>query len=364
MSNGIFISYRRSDTEGEASRLAEDLRERLDNVQIFRDVETIAPGEDFVEALERALGDCAVMLVMIGPTWVDARGDNGERRLEDPKDWVRLEVGRALARKVRAIPITCRGASEPKAAALPSDLQPLCTKQAVEIDNNRWRYDVDRLIDRLVQIEGLRRRARPDPAPSPSPSAAAVPLVQAASPLPPAVKPAGVGKGLLIGGAFTLVALVAIGLMFGDSDSSKSASPPPGSDPYSLQQPAEPEPRAAPKAMSAPTPAPTPAPQPAPPPVQMQNNATLSGIWRSRDGEVYNFEQRGNEVAATLQLAGGIVGVGRGELNGTILQLVIAVPSGNTQVQANCALQAAPDWRSFNGMCAGPGGQYGVSIFR
>lgn len=359
MSNGIFISYRRSDTEGEASRLAEDLRERLDDVQIFRDVETIAPGEDFVEALERALGDCAVMLVMIGPTWVDARGDNGERRLEDPKDWVRLEVGRALARKVRAIPITCRGASEPKAAALPSDLQPLCTKQAVEIDNNRWRYDVDRLIDRLVQIEGLRRRARPDAATNVSPHVVVAPP---ASPLPPPVKSSGVGKGLLIGGALALVAVIALVLMRDDSDSSRSASPPPGSDPYALQQPAEAEPRAAPKAQ----PAPGPAPQalPVPPPVQVQPNATLSGIWRSRDGEVYNFEQRGNEIAATLQLAGGIVGVGRGELNGTILQLVIAVPSGNTQVQANCALQAAPDWRSFNGMCAGPGGQYGVSIFR
>jgi hypothetical protein len=329
-----------------------NLRDRLEDVQIFRDVETIAPGEDFVEALGRALGDCAVMLVMIGPTWLDARDEDGKRRLDDPKDWVRLEVARALAQKVRAIPITCRGATEPKAVALPADIQPLCTKQAVEIDNNRWRYDVDRLIDRLVQIEGLRRRPKPEPVPGPSPRP---------SPLPQPVKSSGLGKGLLIGGAITFFALIFIGVLINESEKGGSAAPPPGSDPYSLTQSAEPEPRPAAKIVNTPAPAPAPAPAPT---VQRQQPAALNGIWRSRDGEVYNFEQRGNEVAMTLQMASGIVGVGQGVLNGSMLQLVIALPAGNTQIQANCALQAAPDWRSFNGLCAGPAGQYAVSIFR
>ena len=87
MPKGIFISYRHKDTQGEASRLADDLREALSGVQIFRDVETIAPGEDFVAALERALADCSVMLVLIGPIWLEARDAQGGRKIDDPNDW-------------------------------------------------------------------------------------------------------------------------------------------------------------------------------------------------------------------------------------------------------------------------------------
>jgi hypothetical protein len=167
------------------------------------------------------------------------------------------------------------------------------------------------------------------------------------------------GKSLLIGGALVSVGLIGFGLMINGSGNGGSAAPPPGSDPYSQPQAQEPEPGPAPQPVA--TPAPTPVPVPA---LQRPQPAALSGIWRSRDGEVYSFEQQGNEIALTLQMAGGIVGVGQGVLTGSILQLVIAVPSGATQVQASCALQAAPDWRSFDGLCARPTGQYAVSIFR
>jgi hypothetical protein len=348
MRNGIFISYRRSDTEGEASRLAEDLREKLVDVQIFRDVETISPGEVFPEALARALADCVVQLALIGPTWLDARDEDGKRRLEDPNDWVRQEIRQALASKVRVIPVTCRGAVPPKESALPSDIAMFAQRQAVEIDNNRWRYDVDQLIDRLVQSQGFKRRVMPTPGPVPGPA-----------PVPaPAPKSGGLLKGLLIGGAVTLGALMMIGLLVESNDKEESSGGLPSDPSYSLAPAVE---VPAPKKPAAPV---LPAPQPAPTqPAAAPSAPNLSGIWRSNDGDVYSFQQQGSELLATVQVNGAVLGAGRGVLNGQILQLALLLTS-NTQVQVNCSLQAGPNFQSFTGVCQGPGGQYPAHIYR
>ena len=365
MRNGIFISYRRSDTEGEASRLAEDLRERLDNVQIFRDVETIAPGEDFAEALERALGDCEVLLALIGPTWLEARNDAGKRRLDDETDWVRQEVSRALARKVRVIPVTCRNATPPKESELPADIALLSKRQAIEIDNNRWRYDVDQLIDRLVQSQGFRRRGGQKPTPTPAP-------------LPPPVSvKSGARKGILIGVGATLgilaVIIWAIGAALEEAtpdivagmkmasemasaakDQRGSGSLPSNPPPVAPVATSEPAPRPRPTTVPAPAPSPAPA---------APSRPDLSGLWRSNDGDVYSFQQQGSEVLATVQVRGVVLGAGRGVLNGQILQLALVLTS-NAQVQVNCSMQADPNFQSFTGVCSGPGGQYPAHIYR
>lgn len=352
MRNGIFISYRRSDTEGEASRLAEDLREKLVDVQIFRDVETISPGEVFPEALARALADCVVQLALIGPTWVDARDDDGKRRLDDPNDWVRQEIRQALASKVRVIPVTCRGAAPPKESALPSDIAMFAQRQAVEIDNNRWRYDVDQLIDRLVQSQGFKRRVAPTPGPAPTPTPVPAP--------PP--KSGGMLKGLLIGGAITLGVLMVIGFLVETNNAEDSPRSLPSDSSYSLP-PAPVE--APPPKKAAPAPV-LPAPQPTPAPAQPSaapSGPNLSGIWRSNDGDVYNFQQQGSELLATVQVNGAVLGAGRGLLNGQILQLALVLTS-NAQIQVNCSLQAGPNFQSFTGVCQGPGGQYPAHIYR
>ena len=349
MRNGIFISYRRSDTEGEASRLAEDLREKLMDVQIFRDVETISPGEVFPEALARALADCVVQLALIGPTWLDARDEDGKRRLDDSNDWVRQEIRQALESKVRVIPVTCRGAVPPKESALPSDIAMFAQRQAVEIDNNRWRYDVDQLIDRLVQSQGFKRRIVPTPGPAPTP---------APIPLPPP-KSGGLLKGLLIGGVVTFGFFLAIGLMIGDKEKSESSAGLPSDTSYSLA-PAPVE-APAPKAAIAPV-QPTAQPPAAATPAPISPN--LSGVWRSNDGEVYTFQQQGSELLLTLQMNGAVVGTGRAQLNGPILQIALVVPTGNAQLQANCSMQAGPNFQSFTGLCSGPRGQYPAHIYR
>jgi hypothetical protein len=147
----IFISYRRQDSQSAAGRLADDLKERLPETRIFRDIETIAPGEDFVEAIERALAECGVLLAIIGPRWLSVTGQDGKRRLDDPKDYTRVEVASALKRKeVRVIPVLVEGAVMPQAAELPDDLITLARRNAIDLTDKRWQYDVG-LIEAAVR---------------------------------------------------------------------------------------------------------------------------------------------------------------------------------------------------------------------
>ena len=163
---GIFVSYRRQDSQSAAGRLSDHLREHLASVPIFRDVETIEPGVDFVEAIGRALKSCKVLLAVIGPRWATITDENGQRRLDNVNDYTRLEIATALKRSdVRVIPVLVEGAQMPGAEALPEDLAALARRNAVELSDKRWDYDVSQLQNTLRGILGL-----PDPEPVPAPA--------------------------------------------------------------------------------------------------------------------------------------------------------------------------------------------------
>ena len=145
----VFISYRRSDTAGHAGRLLDALEERFDGNQLFRDIEDLEPGVDFPAALNRALSQSRTMLVVIGPTWATVAGPTGPR-IKEEHDFVRLEVAAALARKeVRVIPVLVGGGVLPKAHELPADLQELTKRNAFELSDTRWDFDVERLCQTL-----------------------------------------------------------------------------------------------------------------------------------------------------------------------------------------------------------------------
>ena len=97
------------------------------------DVTDIEAGVDFVDVLQRAVGSCDVLLAVMGREWLTCADRNGRRRLDDPHDFIRLEIGTALARKVRVIPVLVEGAVMPTASELPSDLEALTRRQAVEL---------------------------------------------------------------------------------------------------------------------------------------------------------------------------------------------------------------------------------------
>src|SRR5262249_42731377 len=117
-SANIFINYRREDSAGHAGRLFDRLSSHFAG-RGFMDIETIERGVDFVEVIEKAVGSCEVLIVMIGREWVRLKDASGRRRLDDPDDFVRLEIASALARDIRVIPVLVEGAPMPRSEDLP-----------------------------------------------------------------------------------------------------------------------------------------------------------------------------------------------------------------------------------------------------
>jgi hypothetical protein len=151
---GIFVSYRRKDTAGHAGRVFDRLRDHFGATRVFRDVNVLKGGEDFVEALARAVDSCQVFIVVIGREWFDARDDQGRRRLDDPRDFIRLEVETALRRKVLVLPVLVEGAVMPDLDDLPEPLRPLARRQAIELSDHRWDFDTQELITRIEEVIG------------------------------------------------------------------------------------------------------------------------------------------------------------------------------------------------------------------
>jgi hypothetical protein len=145
----VFLSYRRGDAAGYAGRLTDALIQRLGPKSVFQDVSAISPGRNFTMEIDRALADSDAALVVIGPGWITAETPQGTRRLLEADDYVRLEVSRALNRAIRVIPVLVGGARLPAAADLPSDLQELTQRQAVELHDGTWHRDVDGLVRSL-----------------------------------------------------------------------------------------------------------------------------------------------------------------------------------------------------------------------
>lgn len=153
---GIFISYRRSDSKGFAGRLASDLGGSFGDDLIFFDIDDIEGGENFVDAIENALDSCSVFLAVIGQSWVNVTDSLGNRRLHNADDFVRLELLSALGRKdVLTIPVLAGGADMPKASDMPTELQPLLLRQALKIRNDSWDYDLSEIVSAVHQSHGI-----------------------------------------------------------------------------------------------------------------------------------------------------------------------------------------------------------------
>jgi hypothetical protein len=150
----IFLSYRREDSSGHAGRLYDRLSQRFGYDNLFMDVDNIPPGLNFVEVIQNAGGACEVLLAVIGRHWLTSTDPQGERRLDNPEDFVRLEIMTALERKIHVIPVRVDGASMPRATELPDVLQPLARCQAFVV-GDRFHPDVDHLIKELEKILGM-----------------------------------------------------------------------------------------------------------------------------------------------------------------------------------------------------------------
>ena len=145
-SYGIFLSYRREDTTAHARLLQSELTGRFPDAPVFMDLDSIEPGLDFAEVIEGAVGSCAVLVVLMGRQWATLTDEGGQRRLDDPDDFVRSEVQTALVRGVRVIPVLVDGARPLRQQQMPAELHKLARLNALELSYGRYQYDSGRSV--------------------------------------------------------------------------------------------------------------------------------------------------------------------------------------------------------------------------
>jgi hypothetical protein len=163
----VFISYRRIDTPHVAGRLFDRLEVRFGTGNVLMDVDSIEPGLDFAKTIEDAVGACDVLLALIGPHWVDAMDEHGRRRLEDPDDFITLEVTAALRRHIRVIPVLVDGAPPPRREDLPESLATLARRQGIRLDHASFGAGTAILmsaLDRAIRARSADIDNKPKPA--------------------------------------------------------------------------------------------------------------------------------------------------------------------------------------------------------
>jgi TIR domain len=161
MAGKIFINYRRDDSAPHALNVAQYLENIFGRRNIFIDIDRLRAGQKFGAVLEDKLGQCKVMLAIIGPSWVDAREpETGGRRLDNPKDWVRLEIERSVARNIPVIPVLVAGATLPSRSDLPPTLQTLVDHQSAIVTANSFRHEMAGLARDVAALTARRSWGR------------------------------------------------------------------------------------------------------------------------------------------------------------------------------------------------------------
>ena len=162
----IFLSYRREDSIGIAGRIYDRLNVHFGDGNVFRDIDNIPFGVDFREYIDAAVGQCDLFLAVIGTRW--AGESDARRRIDDPRDFVRIEIESALKRGIPVIPILIDHATMPTDADLPPSLAGLVYRNAIDVDQGRdFHPHVDRLIRGIefhferVRITAARPSSRP-----------------------------------------------------------------------------------------------------------------------------------------------------------------------------------------------------------
>ena len=145
----VFISYRRSDTQDLAGRIADRIRAVPEVDHVFIDVDGIEPGADFSLKIQTALAESPVCILLIGPQWRGAHASDGTARIFEDRDFVRLEAA-ALASEQKVLPVLANGAPMPQAGELPEDLYRLPRINALSIRHSYFDHDIEYLIDILL----------------------------------------------------------------------------------------------------------------------------------------------------------------------------------------------------------------------
>jgi hypothetical protein len=150
---GVFICYRHADALPYARLLQVNLHERFPDARVFLDLDSIEVGVDFRKVISDAISECAVVVVLIGPHWGTLADEEGRRRLDDPDDYVRLEIRTAFKRGSRVIPVLVGGGRAVRPQELPADIRKLGRLNALEMScDHRYQYDEDRLMGVIERV--------------------------------------------------------------------------------------------------------------------------------------------------------------------------------------------------------------------
>ena len=151
--NNIFVSYRRDDSADVAGRIYDRLIDKFGKIRVFKDVDSIPLGVDFRDYIDTSISQSAVLLVVIGKAWLGESRDGSSRRIDDPKDFSRLEVAAALKRNIPIIPLLVSGGNVPAEQELPYDIKDLSYRNGVPIrPDPDFNNDIDRLISGIAKI--------------------------------------------------------------------------------------------------------------------------------------------------------------------------------------------------------------------
>jgi NB-ARC domain/TIR domain/Tetratricopeptide repeat len=150
---GIFINYRGADSHTAAALIDRELTARFGSDQVFLDCRSIPAGRDFGEELLDRVQACRVLLVVIGPRWLTLTDEAGERRIDDPRDWVRLEIAEALSGGLRVIPVLTDDVVLPAEADLPTEIAGLSRRQYVPLRRRYTTVDLAFLAERITEAD-------------------------------------------------------------------------------------------------------------------------------------------------------------------------------------------------------------------
>ncbi|MEV5970126.1 toll/interleukin-1 receptor domain-containing protein [Streptomyces sp. NPDC051921] len=149
----VFLSFRKADSRWMRDRVYRELSGRLGANEIFKSGRSIPPGADFAEILRRQAAECELMCVLIGPGWLDARGEDGARLLDRAHDWVRLEIATALRAGNRVVPVLLGDATMlPDASALPAEIAELGRLQFLRVPESHLPDGLARLSDAVTDL--------------------------------------------------------------------------------------------------------------------------------------------------------------------------------------------------------------------
>jgi len=200
--HGIFISYRRSDSEAYAGRVYDRLVSQFGKDEVFKDVDSMPMGVDFRKTLNSVIGRCQAVLVVVGPNWTNTRDPTGSRRLDNPDDFVRIELEAALAREIAVVPLLVAGAAMPDPAQLPGNLAAFAFRHATQVrPDPDFHHDMDRVIAALQPLIAGESSSSNTPVIARAPGTANIPRTNL-----PRNRPALIGRAHLVASVQACVA--------------------------------------------------------------------------------------------------------------------------------------------------------------